>query len=262
VTDALPCNGLAGVVGRGRTKVPQGIDWKQQAAGGSFAITRSFSLRELLYQFLAAAFAALLPGVCGLPGQATNPAPHITFTKTLKGSIPEYVAMSIDATGAGTYDSHKLGDPPSPRAMPISVSTTSQIFALAQSLNDFRGLNLESRHRVANLGLKTLAYDAGNGVSQVQFNYTENRVAQQLVDIFERISNVEERIGELEYDLKYDHLSLPQTLDEIEAGMDEHNLVEASLLLPTLEKISANPHLLHLAQARAQDIMQRIQQNK
>ena len=33
-------------------------------------------------------------------------------------------------------------------------------------------------------------------------------------------------------------------------------------MIPTLEKISANSHLLHLAQARAQEIMERIQANK
>jgi hypothetical protein len=33
-------------------------------------------------------------------------------------------------------------------------------------------------------------------------------------------------------------------------------------MIPTLEKISTNPRFMHLAQSRAQEILQRIQENK
>jgi hypothetical protein len=172
------------------------------------------------------------------------------------------MALSLDASGAGTYDSHKLEDPSVPRPIQLSTGTASQIFALAQSLDDFRSLSLESRHKVANMGVKTFVYETGTETNRMQYNYTENRTAQQLTELFEKIGNVEERITELEYDMKYDHLSLPQVLREIQLGMDEQNFVEAALMIPTLEKISSNNHLLHLAQARAQEIVQRIQENK
>jgi hypothetical protein len=41
--------------------------------------------------------------------------------------------------------------------------------------------------------------------------------------------------------------------------LDRHALVEPQLMAPTLEKIVRNPRFLHLAQARAQSILQRIQ---
>ena len=112
------------------------------------------------------------------------------------------------------------------------------------------------------MGLKTLTYQAGKENNRVQYNYTENRTAQQLTDILEKIGNVEERIAELEFAMKYDHLSLPQDLRQIEEGLDEHNFIEAALLIPTLDKISTNPHFMHLAQARAQELVHRIQENK
>ena len=188
--------------------------------------------------------------------------PRLTFTKTLKGSSPEYMALSIDANGKGTYDSHKLEDSSAPRPVQISAGTTARIFSLAQSLNYFRSLDLDSHHKVANMGLKTLTYDAGKGINQVQYNFTENRTAQQLTDMLEKIANVEERIVQLEYAMKYDHLSLPEALRQIQEGMDDHNFVEAALMIPTLEKISTNPRFMHVAQSRAQEIMQRIRENK
>ncbi len=211
---------------------------------------------------MAAAILALLPGVYPLNAQQNETVPRLTFTRTLKGSSPEFIALSVDANGKGTYDSHSLKDSPSPQPVQISADTTARIFSLADSLNDFRGLNLDSRHRVANMGLKVLTYEAGTEVNRVQFNYTENHTAQQLIDILEKISNVEEQINQLEYDMKYDHLSLPQTLLQIQNGLYDHDYVEAALMIPTLEKISANSRYLHLAQARAQEIMQRIQESK
>jgi hypothetical protein len=211
---------------------------------------------------LATLFLALTAEVYTLPAQVTPAVPQVTFTKTLKGSSPEYMALTIDASGKGTYDSHKLEDPPAPRALQISAGTTARIFSLAESLNYFRFLDLDTHHKVANMGLKTLTYEAGKEINRVQYNYTENRAAQQLTEMLEKISSVEERIAQLEYAMKYDHLSLPETLREIQEGMNDHNFVEAALLIPTLEKISSNPHFLHLAQSRAQEIKQRIQENK
>jgi hypothetical protein len=62
--------------------------------------------------------------------------------------------------------------------------------------------------------------------------------------------------------MKYDHLNLPQSLLQIQQGLDDHDYVEATLMIPTLQQISTDPHFMHLAQARAQDILQRIQENK
>jgi hypothetical protein len=211
---------------------------------------------------LATVFLALTAEVYTLPAQVTPAVPRITFTKALKGSSPEYMALSIDANGKGTYDSHKLEDAPAPRPLQISAGTAARIFSLAESLNYFRALQLDTHHKVANMGLKTLTYEAGKQINKVQYNYTENRAAQQLTEMLEKISSVEERIGQLEYAMRYDHLSLPETLREIQEGMNDHNFVEAALMIPTLEKISTDPRFMHLAQARAQEIMQRIQENK
>jgi len=211
---------------------------------------------------LAAVCLALLLGVSIVPAQTSPAVPCVTFTKTLRGSTPEYLSLSIDANGKGTYDSHKLGDPAAPRPLQISAETTAQIFSLTQSLNYFRSLNLDTHHKVADMGLKILTYHDTRGTSEVQFNYSENHSAQQLADIFEKISNVEERIAQLDYAMKYDHLNLPQVLRQVQYGMDNNYFVETALMLPALEKISADPHYLHLAQSRAREIEQRIQKNK
>ncbi len=230
--------------------------------GGSFAITPRFVILRLYFLGLATGFLALLPGVPAISAQSAPAIPRVTFTKTLKGSFPEYLALTIDTKGNATYDSHKLDEPAAPRPLQISTDTTAQVFSLTRSLDYFRSLNLDAHHKVANMGLKVLTYQNAGEINTVQFNYTENREAQQLTDILEKISNVEERIAQLEYAMKYDHLQLPQILSQVQDGMNNSYFVEAALMIPTLEKISADPHYLHLAQSRAREIELRIRQNK
>jgi hypothetical protein len=219
-------------------------------------------LRQLSAFCLGIVSLALLARANALPAQEVSSAPRLSFTKTLKGSSPEFMALTIDANGKGTYESHKLDERTDPRPMQISAGTTAQIFSLVRSLDSFRSLNLETHHKVANMGLKTLSYEAGQENNKVQYNYTENRTAQQLTELLEKIAGVEEGISQLEYEMKYDHLNLPQTLAEIQGEMADHDLVEAALMVPTLEEISSNPRFLHLARDRAQYIMRHIQNNK
>jgi hypothetical protein len=219
-------------------------------------------------------FFALAPGTLGLavcvvlasfpaapaatPAQVSASAPRLTFTKVLKGSYPEYMAFTVEASGKATYDGRKLTEPASPRPLQISAGTTQRIFSLAESLGYFRSLRLESNRKVANMGDKTLTYESNGQVNRVQYNYTENRTAQELTDLFEKISGVEEHITQLEYAIKYDHLSVANQLRTIQIELDQNGLLETELLVPTLEKIANNPRLLHLAQVRAQDILKRI----
>jgi hypothetical protein len=230
--------------------------------GGSLTITPGPKARRLCCQYLVPAILTLASGIYTLQAQVSPSVPRLTFTKLLKGSSPEYMELSIDATGQGTYDSRKLDDPPAPRPLQISAGTATRIFSLVESLGNFRSLDLNSRHKVANMGLKTLTYEAGNETNKVQFNYTENRTAQQLTETLEKIGNVEDRTTQLEYAMKYDPLGLPQALLQIQVGLGDNDFVEPALMIPTLQKISTNSRFMHLAQSRAQEIVQRIQESR
>jgi len=185
----------------------------------------------------------------------------LTFKKVLQGSTPEYIEITVDSNGVGTYDGRKLQDPPEPRPLKLSAATTEQIFSLAHALNDFNTIDLESHKKVANLGAKTFIYESGGQKFSAQFNYTLRREAQELADLFEKISSVEEHIKALEFEEKYDHLGLPQELLQIQIDLDNKALADPELMAPTLKSIAHDSHFLHLAQARAQDILERIGEN-
>jgi hypothetical protein len=183
----------------------------------------------------------------------------LTYTKVLKDSVPEYLAITVHPDGTGTYEGRKLDEAPSVRPLKLSPSTTQKLFALASDLGNFASVDLESHKRVANLGLKTFTFEAEGQKNRCEFNYTLNRQAQELTDLFEGIATVERHLVSLEYGMKYDHLSLPKELLQIQIDLENRAMADPQLLVDTLEQIAHNPRYLHVAQVRAQDILQRVQ---
>lgn len=203
--------------------------------------------------------AGLLSFTRSSQAEEANTPTRLTYFKVLKGSVPEYMAITVDSNGRGTYDGRKLAEPPNARPLKLSSATTNRLFELAASLNYFQSIDLESHKKVANLGLKTLIYEKDGWKNQAEFNYTLRRNAQELVDLFEKIASVEQHIMSLEYAIKYDHLSLPRELLQIQIDLDNKALAETELMVPALEEIVRNPRFLHLAQVRAQNILHRLQ---
>ncbi|HUU13126.1 MAG TPA: hypothetical protein VM182_05380 [Terriglobia bacterium] len=219
--------------------------------------THEFDHRRVVWTCLLVLGVLILPAMihAGEGGARAR----LTFTKVLKGSTPEYLMISVDSAGEGTYEGRRLTDPSNPRRMRLSPATTRRLFALCELLNFFENVKLESGKKVANLGQKTLVYERDGRQNRVEFNYTQRREGEKLVDLFEKIAIVQEHIETLEYAIKYDHLSLPGELRQIQIDMEKKALADPELMVPSLEKIVRNRRFLNLAQSRAQDILQRIQ---
>ena len=192
------------------------------------------------------------------PPKASAPTPRITYTRTLAGSSPEYLAVSVNADGSGSYVGRRLDESAHPRPLRLSAVTTQRLFALVAQLHNLRSIDLDSHKRVANLGLKTLTFENGEEKNQVEFNFTQERAGRELMDLFEGVANVEEQVDLLEYAIKYDPLGLPQQLLAIQIALNHNELVDPQLMIPPLQEISSNPHFMHLAQVRAQDILKTV----
>ncbi|HXJ93587.1 MAG TPA: hypothetical protein VMT20_11965 [Terriglobia bacterium] len=190
--------------------------------------------------------------------QASTASARMTYTRTLAGSSPEYLAVSVNADGSGSYVGRHLNEPDHPRALRLSPATTERLFALAAQLRYFKSVDLDSHKKVANLGRKTLTYENGDEKNQVEFNFTQDRAGRDLVDLFEGVANVEEQIDLLEYAIKYDPLSLPQDLLAIQIALNHNELVDPQLMVPSLQEICSNSRFMHVAQTRAQDILNRV----
>jgi hypothetical protein len=221
-----------------------------------------FSRRLLCLAFSLVVAAGLL-AVPSLSAQQADDSPaSLTYIKVMKGSVPEYTSLTVTVNGDGTYDGRRLDEPPKPRSLMLSPETTGTLFQMAAALGDFQSIQLESHRKVASLGLKTFIYRHNGQENKVEFNYTRNKRAEQLLNIFEGIADVEQHIGTLEYSSRYDVLGLPSALTQVEIDLNNKALVDPQLMVPILKKIAGDSQYLHIAQVRAVDILRRIQGSK
>ncbi len=191
---------------------------------------------------------------------ASDALPRVIFTKEFPNSKPEYFSVVVRENGAVLY--RTAPDDDAPLELRLSPEQTKEIFSLAEKLNWFQDGNLESGRKVANMGKKTLAYQNSTESNEAVFNHTEVPEALALAALFERISQTEQHFLRLEYLVRFDRLGVVKELLHLEANLNHGRLLGTGHLIPLLEKIRKNRALVRVAQARAAQIIAKIQSGK
>jgi hypothetical protein len=214
-----------------------------------------FSRIAILFCIALAAIAATLPIIAA--GDAV-----ITYRKVFKGSTPESVELIIGESGKCTYDIRQLAEDPKAQEFEVGQPIREKIFSLAKELNYFRNLDLDTHRKIANLGAKTFRYEKDGAANEVTYNYTVNTPASQLQQIFEGLSYQQDYMQTLARTLKYDRLGLYDVLGFLEADLENGVIPEPEHLLPILEQISNDSHVIEIARSRARAITTRIRNAK
>jgi hypothetical protein len=218
------------------------------------ALARSAAVLGAFLLLPVAAVARALPPT---PSGAT-----ITFRKIFKSSYPEFVEIKLNESGTGTYDIRQLSDDPSPQAMEVDPSVVQKIFALAGKLHDFDGIDLEMHRRIANLGQKTFQYQLGAETHAVNFNYTQDSNANQLLDIFESLARQQSDLADLRRAMRYDRLGVNDVLLQVQKDYDRNLLLEPQKFLASLDELAADEHFINIAREKAHDLATRIRSSR
>jgi hypothetical protein len=186
-------------------------------------------------------------------------APRLVFSKSFPGSVPAYVEITVDRGGNATYK--EAVDDDQPMKFQVAESDTSEIFALADKLGRFNH-PLEAPVKVAFMGMKTFRFENGADKHEVKFNYSEDPDAQALLDWFERISETEQHVINLERAAKYDKLGVNQAVLLVQIAFEHKRLVAAQQLLPMLDRVAKNETYMHMARERAAGLADAIRASK
>jgi len=181
--------------------------------------------------------------------------PRLLYTKYFKGSVPEYVAITVERSGATTYQEAKEDD--SPIKIQLSDRDTQTLFDLAQKLDHFQR-PLESGLKVANMGTKTFGFEDGAAKHSIEFNYSLDADAQALLDWFERITETEGHLVNLDRTVHFDKLGVNDVLLQLQITWDHKRLVAPEQFLPLLDRIVKNESFLHIARERAAGLAEDI----
>jgi hypothetical protein len=192
------------------------------------------------------------------------------FTEGLKGNIPNVrftfenpdlrppaYEISVDATGDAEYVSREEGtEAEAPRRrFQLSKQTKDRIFALTESLRQFRGDYEFRKHRVAFSGYKTFTYTEGAEQYSTRFNWSENKDITELAALFQGIAATLQAQSELERLRKFDKLGLDAQLRKMEQQAKSGWLKEIQLISRVLSEIKADAKIMDMTRARADRLL-------
>jgi hypothetical protein len=175
-------------------------------------------------------------------------APRLLYSKYFKGSVPEFVAITVERNGDTTYQEAKEDD--NPIKIRLTDFETQTLFDLAGKLDHFEH-PLESGLKVANMGAKTFSFEDGADKHQAQFNYSLDPNAQALLDCFERITETEGYFVNLDRTVHYDKLGVNDVLLQLQIAWDRKRIVAPEQFLPLLDRVVKNDSYLHIDRERA-----------
>lgn len=187
---------------------------------------------------------AALASLCALAADT----PRVVFTKSFPGSDPAWYSVSVTPTGDAEYREDPKDE--KPIIFKMAESDANEIFALSAKLDYFKR-KLESPAKVARMGDKTLHFEKGAESSETTFNFTEDPDGRTIADWFEKISETERRLIDLQRVVKYDKLGVNDALLQLEIVLDKKRLVAPEQFLPMLDRVVKNESFMHQSRARA-----------
>lgn len=176
--------------------------------------------------------------------------PRLFYSKSFPGSVPAYVGINLDRSGAGEY---RETPDEEPLRFQLKRNEVDDVFALSEKLGKF-SRKLESGLKVANMGVKTLRWEEGSVRNEVKFNYSEDPDARTLADWFERIAESEQHLINLERAARYDKLGVNKALLLLQSALERKRLVALDQYLPMLDRIAKNESYLNMARERARGL--------
>jgi hypothetical protein len=199
----------------------------------------------------------------GLDAPQNPTLPTITFDRIWEAYKPQDVTITVQSTGSAKYLSRNPFTPPDQTGadpdymLDFTVSTRNQkrLFRDAREANYFNGDFSYKKHVVASTGKKTLTYSDPVRHFSTTYDYSDNKVIEEITSIFSGISNTIEHGRKLVYLHRFDKLGLEEELKGMESAAEGHNLAEIQIIAPTLKSIADDSKVLNIARQRAKRLL-------
>ena len=199
------------------------------------------------------------------PNPSVNPPiPLVTFNCLWDAATPQSYTITVRSTGSARYVSsnpvrpaeNREADPEYTLDFVLSEATSKKVFNLAKQAGYFNGDFDFKKHTVAFTGTKTLSYADVAHNYQTSYNWSDDTAIDQLTRLFSGISSTIEHGRKLAFLRRFDKLGLEAELKAMESEAQSGFLAELQIIAPTLENIAHDPAVLHIAQVRAQRLLE------
>jgi hypothetical protein len=193
-------------------------------------------------------------------GAKSQDSVRFVWQKIQSRGVVETYRLELDGSGKGRFlfkrkDAENVET--NFQLQSAAVSSLQTLFVQADFLNE--GKDFVSQRKVADMGMKTILFEVGSRKREVSFNYSEDRVVQQIVTFFENLCQQEQNLLEIELALKYDRLGIPKKLDELEKNLSAKRIVSPERFQVVLDRIYKDESMMHYARVEAKKLLVKIQ---
>ena len=195
----------------------------------------------------------VLMAVAMLAAAAPTFGETLFFSREFPGSVPEYFEVELTAEGSAIY--REEPDDEVPWTFALREGETKVIFELVKNLDGLRK-SIRSDRKVAFTGDKVFRY---GDVLEVKYAYTEDADARALEGWFLRMAESATHLFALERTVQFDRLGVNKMLLYFQTSFDKKRIVASHEFLPVLRKIAGGKQFVHIAQARAAALVERIE---
>lgn len=173
-------------------------------------------------------------------------------------------AITVDDAGNTTFqgrgNSAESGDGDDySQDFSMSAANREKIFDLAKKADYFKG-NLEAKQKnIARTGEKTLEYHAsGAGTTSATYNYSPDPNVAELTRIFQAIAMTVDFGRKLAFDYRFNKLGIDARLHSLQDMQASHFVEELQAIEPILQKIAADPGMMHINRLAAKQLLKSI----
>jgi hypothetical protein len=203
---------------------------------------------------------------------ANSPAlAEVTFHYERPGVPVPRFTLRVREDGTGNYQADQAATSSSDTAMrgqaaqhidrPLTVSPAmaAKIFTAARGADRFNTVCASKAKNIADTGAKTLSYTGADGSGSCVFNYTENKTASMLTDVFLGIASTMDEGRKLEFLHRYDRLGLDAEMNFLSQEVAAGRALELGTISSTLSAIAEDPELMQRVRLRASRMLEQSQ---
>ncbi len=196
-------------------------------------------------------------------GQPDSQQVTFKFDRPVPGvRVPRYT-IELKADGTGSYRA-EVRSPQSPdvqvveRPLVFSPATVGTVFEAVHQLRSSDTPCASKAKNIADTGTKTIDYRDQDGPGGCTFNFSENKAAVQLTDLFLGVENTLEEGRSLDFKHRFDRLGLDAEMASLAAAVDKGTALELANISGTLRSIAGDTELIQRVRLRASKLLDGI----
>jgi hypothetical protein len=184
---------------------------------------------------------------------------RFTYCREMPRGLYEKQCLVLAPDGNGEGQLKRRGSDVVQVPFTLSAPGREKFLAVIAATNNLAdGKNYETKKKVADLGRKQLTLEMPAGTRDAVYNYSDLKEVNALSAFFDGLLNQQTLSLDLETAVRFERLSVPQRLDQLDDELKASRIGDPEGLIPLMEKLARDERLLEYARQHAEQIKNRL----